>query len=63
MPACTKDNVLSEAQCGCIHRNLEREFTLAEYLEMDKAAAENRDHPSLPRMKEIVVACYTNSDY
>ena len=51
MPACMKDNVLNEAQCGCIHRNLEREYTEAEYVEMDKAAEEGKEHPSMPRMK------------
>jgi len=63
MPACMKDAVLNEAQCGCIHRNIEREFTEAEYIEMDKAAMEGKEHPSNTRLKEIVVACYTNPGY
>jgi hypothetical protein len=63
MPACMKDDVLNEAQCGCIHRNIEREFTEAEYIELDKAAMEGKEHPSNGRLKEIVVACYTNPAY
>lgn len=63
MPACMKDNVLNEAQCGCIHRNMEREFTEAECVEVDKAALEGKDHPFMARVKEIVVACYTNPAY
>lgn len=63
MPACQKDAVLSEAQCACIHRNIEREYTLAEYIDLDKAAAENREHPAKPRVREIVLACYQNSAY
>lgn len=63
MPGCMKDGVLSEAQCACIHRNLERELTLAEYTDLDKAAAEKRDHPLMPRTKEVVIACYTDPSY
>jgi hypothetical protein len=63
MPSCMEGGVLSEAQCACIHRNLERELTLAEYTDLDKAAAEKRDHPLMPRMKEVVVACYTDPTY
>ena len=63
MPACMEGGVLSEAQCACLHRNLERELTIAEYIDLDKAAAEKRDHPLMPRMKELVVACYTDPSY
>lgn len=63
MPACMEGGQLSEAQCACLHRNLERELTLAEYIDLDKAAAEKKDHPLMPRVQELVVACYGNPDY
>lgn len=63
MPGCMQGAVLSEAQCACIHRNLERELTLAEYTDLDRAAAEKKDHPLMPRMKEIVLTCYTTPTY
>jgi hypothetical protein len=63
MPACMKDGALSEGLCACVHRNLEREYTLAEYIEIDKAATENREHPSQPRVLEIAMACNANPNY
>ena len=63
MPACTSGGTLSEATCGCVHRNLERELTLAEYIDLDKAAGEKKDHPLMPRMTEILIACYADPTY
>jgi hypothetical protein len=63
MEGCMSDGSLSEQLCGCIYRNLERQLTFAEFVDLDKAASENRDdHPLMPKVVEVAKACVADSN-
>ncbi|MDB5469702.1 MAG: hypothetical protein JWR84_1262 [Caulobacter sp.] len=63
MTACTADGKLTEALCGCVYRNLEREMTLEEFQVMDKKAMDDPNADPPQNTIDIAMACYANNNY
>lgn len=63
MSSCTEGGKVSEALCGCVYRNIEREMTLDEFMEFDRKAQADPTMPPPQLMRDIAMACVLNNDY
>ena len=63
MSSCTEGGTVSDAICGCVYRNIEREMTLAEFMAFDSQAQADPNTPPPQLMRDIAMACVLNNDY
>jgi hypothetical protein len=63
MSSCTQGGKVTEALCGCVYRNIEREMTLDEFMEFDRKAQADPDTPPPQQMRDIAMACVQDNGY
>ena len=63
MGSCTEGGTLTDALCGCVYRNIQREMTLEEFKVWDEKATADPTAAPPQIVQEIARACVADNNY